>query len=146
MIAFRDRGGKIVGSWLGMLTHTQASTAPMVFSTNKIKQADLINPYNSTTHYYDAVTALDPSVQDYYRVFLSHGLDHCFGGAGAYPATTFDAMRSWVEKGTSPETLAASTEADLEGKKIVSSISKDKLGMERGMPLLERDSFAFNFR
>jgi hypothetical protein len=51
------------------------------------------------------VTALDENVHNYYRMFLSPGLGHCFGGNGAYPASTFDAMRAWVENGTAPDTL-----------------------------------------
>ncbi|KAK6221682.1 hypothetical protein QIS74_04554 [Colletotrichum tabaci] len=84
--AFRARGGKIVG-YHGL--------------------ADSIITPASTTHYYDAVTARDADVHDFYRVFLTPGLGHCFGGNGAFPAGTFDAMRAWVENGTAPETLSA---------------------------------------
>jgi hypothetical protein len=53
------------------------------------------------------VTALDSNVHDFYRVFFSPGLEHCFGGSGAFPADTFDAMRAWVENGAAPDTLNA---------------------------------------
>lgn len=57
--------------------------------------------------YYDAVTALDPAVHDYYRLFFAPGLAHCFGGNGAYPDKTIDALRAWVENGIAPEVLNA---------------------------------------
>ncbi|KAK6614730.1 hypothetical protein H4I96_01051 [Botrytis cinerea] len=83
---FRDRGGKLL-SYHGL--------------------ADGIITPNSTMSYYDSVTALDPTVHDYYRLFMSPGLGHCFGGSGAYPSDTFDTMRAWVENGTIPDTMNA---------------------------------------
>lgn len=59
--------------------------------------------------YFDKVMALDPTAQDYYRMFLAPGLSHCFGGSGAFPDTTFDAMREWVENGVAPDTLTATS-------------------------------------
>ncbi|KAF7911655.1 uncharacterized protein EAE98_011919 [Botrytis deweyae] len=67
--------------------------------------ADGIIPPNSTTSYYDSVTALDPNVHDFYRVFMAPGVAHCLGGPGAFPADTFDTMRAWIENGTVPETM-----------------------------------------
>ncbi|WYZ33911.1 hypothetical protein EsH8_I_000187 [Colletotrichum jinshuiense] len=86
--AFRARGGKIVG-YHGL--------------------ADGIITPGSTLHYYDAVTSLDADVHDFYRMFLAPGLGHCFGGNGVFPAGTFDAMRAWVENGTAPSTLSATS-------------------------------------
>lgn len=51
----------------------------------------------------------DPTVQSYYRLFLAPGISHCFGGPGAFPDTTFDAVRAWVEDGVVPDTLAATS-------------------------------------
>lgn len=45
----------------------------------------------------------------YFRLFLAPGINHCFGGNGACPDGTFDAMGEWVETGVVPDTLAAST-------------------------------------
>ncbi|KAF1817677.1 tannase and feruloyl esterase [Eremomyces bilateralis CBS 781.70] len=67
--------------------------------------ADETVPYQNTRHYYDAVTALDPEVHDFYRLFESPGLAHCAPGAGAYPAGTFKALVEWVEHGVAPRTL-----------------------------------------
>ncbi len=48
-------------------------------------------------------------MHDYYRLFFAPGLEHCFGGSGAYPYSTFDTLRTWVENGTAPDTLSATT-------------------------------------
>ncbi|KAM5352938.1 hypothetical protein ACJ41O_005660 [Fusarium nematophilum] len=84
--AFRNRGGKMI-SYHGM--------------------ADSIIPARGSEHYYERVMAMDPDVQSYYRLFLAPGLNHCFGGPGPYPDTTFDALREWVEEGVAPKTLQA---------------------------------------
>jgi hypothetical protein len=75
---------------------------------NLIKTDTLI-PTRGSIHYYDTVTATDESVHDFYRLFLAPGVNHCFGGNGAYPGGTFDAMREWVENGVAPDTLTASS-------------------------------------
>ncbi|KAF7857856.1 uncharacterized protein EAF02_011223 [Botrytis sinoallii] len=67
--------------------------------------ADGIIPPNSTTSYYDSVTALNPNVHNFYRVFMAPGVAHCLGGPGAFPADTFDTMRAWVENGTVPDIM-----------------------------------------
>ncbi|KAK2751232.1 feruloyl esterase b precursor [Colletotrichum kahawae] len=67
------------------------------------------DPDLSSTHYYDSVLAQDEHADDFFRLFLAPGLNHCFSGNGAYPAGTFDAMREWVENGVAPGTLMAST-------------------------------------
>ncbi|KAH8660383.1 Tannase/feruloyl esterase [Xylariales sp. PMI_506] len=81
---FRNRGGKLMG-YHGL--------------------ADGIIPTRGSNHYYDAVSALIPDVQDFYRYFPTPGIGHCFGGPGGTPTTLFDTMRSWVENGTVPEQL-----------------------------------------
>ncbi|KAH7353150.1 feruloyl esterase-like protein B precursor [Pyrenochaeta sp. MPI-SDFR-AT-0127] len=69
--------------------------------------ADEIIPFRNSRHYYDAVTALDRNVHDFYRLFESPGLAHCYGGAGGYPSGTFDALVKWVEEGVVPDKLEA---------------------------------------
>ncbi|KAF4870313.1 putative feruloyl esterase [Colletotrichum siamense] len=85
---FRARGGKLVGY--------HGTT-------------DTLIPVRGSTHYYDSVLAQDAHADDFFRLFLAPGVNHCFGGNGAYPAGTFDAMREWVENGVAPDTLMAST-------------------------------------
>ncbi|KAH7186098.1 Tannase/feruloyl esterase [Fusarium flagelliforme] len=86
--AFQKRGGKLI-SYHGT--------------------TDSIIPVNGTLHYYDSVAAQIPDVHDFYRVFVAPGVNHCFGGNGAYPDTTFDALRSWVEEGIAVDTLPATS-------------------------------------
>lgn len=71
--------------------------------------ADAIITPGGSMHYYDAATAIDTNIADYYRLFFAPGVGHCFGGPGAYPDTTFEALRRWVEEGIAPETLIATT-------------------------------------
>lgn len=48
-------------------------------------------------------------MHDYYRLFFAPGLQHCYGGNGAYPDTAFSALVDWVENGFAPETLNATS-------------------------------------
>jgi Tannase and feruloyl esterase len=50
----------------------------------------------------------DLDVHSYYRLFESPGLGHCFGGAGGYPASLFDDLVAWVEKGVAPDNMTVS--------------------------------------
>ncbi|CAI6050742.1 unnamed protein product [Clonostachys chloroleuca] len=67
--------------------------------------ADALIPSGGSRDYYNAVTALDNKVSDFYRLFEVPGLGHCSGGTGGQPTAIFDAMRAWVENGTAPDTL-----------------------------------------
>ena len=55
--------------------------------------------------------AKSSNVDDFYRLFLAPGVDHCGGGttAGPPPIDPLAAVVSWVEDGVAPETLAAVT-------------------------------------
>ena len=68
-------------------------------------QADDFIPFRGSREYYDAVTAVDPGVHDFYRLFEAPGLGHCQGGAGGYPTRSFDALVKWVENGIAPDAL-----------------------------------------
>jgi hypothetical protein len=68
-------------------------------------KADPVIPLIGTSSYYDAVTSEIPNIHGHYRMFEAPGLNHCFGGPGGQPETTFDALRAWVEDGTVPEAL-----------------------------------------
>ncbi|KAF3012674.1 hypothetical protein E8E14_011674 [Neopestalotiopsis sp. 37M] len=85
---FRAKGGKIVG-YHGL--------------------ADNIIAPGGSKLYYDNVLEQDPDAHDFYRLFFAPGVSHCTGGAGAYPYSTFDAMREWVETGVAPDILNATS-------------------------------------
>lgn len=72
-----------------------------------LRQADEIVTFRNSRRYYDAVTAVDPSVHDYFRLFEAPGLGHCQGGAGGYPSRSFEALVKWVEEGIAPDALEA---------------------------------------
>ena len=69
---------------------------------------ELIFP-KGTEHYYNQVAAGDPSVHDYYRLFLAPGVNHCKDGKGALPIDALEPVVNWVEKGIAPEKIAART-------------------------------------
>ncbi|PIA88891.1 putative feruloyl esterase B [Cercospora beticola] len=68
---------------------------------------ELIFP-NGTVDYYQRVLELDPEASDFYRYFEAPGVQHCRGGPGPLPSGALNALISWVENGTAPETLLAS--------------------------------------
>ncbi|MFC0113895.1 tannase/feruloyl esterase family alpha/beta hydrolase [Kibdelosporangium aridum] len=86
--AFRKSGGKIV-TWHGT--------------------DDALIPYQGTVDYRERVARRTGNVNDFYRVFLAPGADHCFGGPGAVPIDPLAAVVDWVEKGKAPQTLPART-------------------------------------
>ncbi|KAK1138414.1 hypothetical protein N8T08_002631 [Aspergillus melleus] len=85
---FRDAGGKMI-SWHGL--------------------ADEVIPPNGSIAYYQQVLELDPSADEFYRLFEAPGVGHCQGGSGPYPSETFKELIAWVEEGVVPETLNASS-------------------------------------
>jgi hypothetical protein len=86
--AFRAAGGKMI-TWHGT--------------------DDSLIPYQGTVEYRDRVDRRMHNVDNFYRVFLAPGVDHCFGGAGAIPVDPGAALVDWVERGKAPDTLAAQT-------------------------------------
>lgn len=69
---------------------------------------DEVVPPKGSIHYYNAVSAADPNVHDYYRFFEAPMMGHCYGGVGGYPSTLFDSLVAWVESGTPPDSLPVS--------------------------------------
>jgi hypothetical protein len=68
-----------------------------------------------TIDYYDRLGAANggvSKVREWSRVFLSPGMGHCQGGAGALDS--FDMLSAavdWVEKGVAPESVTATGNA-----------------------------------
>ncbi|MEW2347751.1 tannase/feruloyl esterase family alpha/beta hydrolase [Streptomyces sp. NPDC006684] len=94
---FRRSGGKLL-SWQGL--------------------ADQYIPAAGTAAYRDRVEDRMGGagrVDDFYRLFLAPGTDHCAGpgNTGAAPTDPLGALVDWVEHGKAPDTLpAAATRAD----------------------------------
>ncbi len=88
--AFAKAGGKLL-SWHG--------------------QNDELVPTQGTIAYRERVNRVlggNKRVDDFYRLFLLPGVNHCAGGPGPYPTDDLGALVDWVEKGRAPATLAAS--------------------------------------
>jgi hypothetical protein len=89
--AFRKAGGKLL-SWHG--------------------QADQLVPTKSTVAYRNRVNAVmggNARVNDFYRLFLLPGVQHCGGGTGLQAVDPLGTLVNWVEKGERPATLATAT-------------------------------------
>ncbi|MEU4426441.1 tannase/feruloyl esterase family alpha/beta hydrolase [Actinoplanes sp. NPDC024001] len=97
--AFRDSGGKLL-TWQG--------------------QSDQLIPTQGTVDYRNRVERLmggNAKVNDFYRLFLLPGVDHCQGGTGPQAVDPLGALVTWVEKGQAPATLATAT-TGADGKSI----------------------------
>ncbi|KAH7127214.1 feruloyl esterase B precursor [Dendryphion nanum] len=89
LTAFSDAGGKLL-TWHGT--------------------TDVVVPYQNTVTYRERVNLVTgdrTNVNDFYRLFLAPGVEHCGGGPGAWPRKPMEALVDWVEKGEAPETLDA---------------------------------------
>lgn len=88
--AFRDRGSKAI-LWHGW--------------------ADQLITADGTIDYYKRVQQQMGGAEktsQFARLFLAPGVGHCGGGPGPAPYDQLDMLRSWVEDGKAPGTLAAS--------------------------------------
>ncbi|GAA5056357.1 hypothetical protein HNP84_007015 [Thermocatellispora tengchongensis] len=84
---FANRGGKLL-MWHGL--------------------ADGAFPADQSVHYYKEVRQISGErTDDFFRLFLAPGVDHCGGGAGPKPTDPFGALVAWVERGVAPRTLPA---------------------------------------
>ncbi len=84
--AFRDNGGKLI-MWHGW---TDA----------------LLSPFN-TIDYAADMQAATANADDFSRLFMAPGVDHCRGGKGPDVIDALNPLREWVENGIAPETLTA---------------------------------------
>ncbi|GAB1218257.1 hypothetical protein ATERTT37_007510 [Aspergillus terreus] len=92
--AFRDRGGKLL-TWHGLAD-------------------ELIFP-NGTIHYRERVEEVmggSSTVDDFYRLFIAPGVEHCGGGVGPVPVDPLGALVAWVEDGQAPRTILAQSMRD----------------------------------
>ena len=64
-------------------------------------------PFN-IIDYYDLTTNTMGGLaetQDFFRLFMIPGMNHCSRGAGAYAINYLDYMEEWVEEGLAPDVL-----------------------------------------
>jgi hypothetical protein len=73
--------------------------------------ADTTIPPKGSTHYYDRVLRHNSNVSDFFRHFEAPGVGHCSGGLGPLPNAALEQLVGWVENGTAPATLEASSAA-----------------------------------
>lgn len=103
--AFARAGGKLL-SWHG--------------------QTDELVPTQGTVDYRERVNRLsggNKRVDDFYRLFLLPGVNHCGKGIGPQPTDDLGALVNWVEKGKAPATLAASI-TDANGKTTTRNVCR----------------------
>jgi hypothetical protein len=71
---------------------------------------NLIMP-NGTMTYNERVTGQVPDLQDFYRAFFAPGVGHCGGGTGVIPDDILASLTAWVENGTVPQRLPATSQS-----------------------------------
>lgn len=90
LLPFHSAGGKLI-TWHG--------------------GADEVIPTRGSSHYYERVLEQNDNVSDFFRHFEAPGVGHCSGGAGPMPNSALEQLMRWVENGTAPDTLDASSSA-----------------------------------
>ncbi|KAJ9623820.1 hypothetical protein H2204_011006 [Knufia peltigerae] len=94
LLPFSQSGGKLL-SWTGM---SDRYNSPLT----------LMRYYEVVQDQFGGTQALD----EFYRLFLAPGVDHCCGGGGPAPNNAFKALVHWVEDGNSPDVLPAARIAE----------------------------------
>ena len=83
---FRRAGGKLL--------HFHGLNDPVVPATDSIS-------------YFERANARGNGVEDFYRLFLAPGVEHCRGGPGPDEFDLLTALEDWVERGEAPERIIA---------------------------------------
>ncbi|MGY0021458.1 tannase/feruloyl esterase family alpha/beta hydrolase [Streptomyces sp. YJ-C3] len=104
---FRNSGGKLL-TWHG--------------------QADQLIPTQGTVDYRERVEKKLGEAQridDFYRLFLVPGTNHCagYGNTGPVPTDALGALTKWVEQGKAPQTLKASV-TDAAGSTVTRDVCR----------------------
>lgn len=85
---FQQAGGKLI-TWHGL--------------------ADTTIPTEGSEKYYNEVLKHNTDVPDFFRHFEAPGVGHCSGNLGPLPNNALEQLMAWVENGTAPVTLNASS-------------------------------------
>jgi len=70
--------------------------------------ADTVDLPGAVTDYYEAVERTmggRKATQEFFRLFVVPGMNHCIGGQGAYLVDWFSYLEAWVEQGKPPDVL-----------------------------------------
>jgi feruloyl esterase len=90
LLAFKELAGKLL-MWHG-------------WADQNIAPQNSINYYNSVV----ASQGSEAEAQEFVRLFMVPGMNHCSGSAGPDTFNALAALDQWVEKGTAPTQIAAS--------------------------------------
>ncbi|KAI1374930.1 feruloyl esterase B [Hypoxylon crocopeplum] len=87
---FRDAGGKLL-TWHGLVDQ-------------------ILYPFGTTNYRLRVEKRLggNAAVNDFYRLFMAPGVQHCGGGIGAQPIDPLSLLVDWVEKDKAPKVMPAS--------------------------------------
>jgi feruloyl esterase len=69
--------------------------------------ADPVFSVNHSIDWYKNLSAADPKISDYARLFVVPGMNHCGGGPATDKFDVFNALVNWVEKGAAPDSIDA---------------------------------------
>ncbi len=86
--AFKNHGGKL------LMYHGWADPS--------------IPPGNTVNFYNGVLTTMGPKQDDWVRLFMIPGMQHCSGGAGTDQFSKMAVIERWRESGSAPETIVAS--------------------------------------
>jgi feruloyl esterase len=67
-----------------------------------------ISPLSSINYYESVVAVVGKKTNDFFRLFMVPGMQHCTGGPGPNSFDMLSAMEKWVEKGIPPAQVIAS--------------------------------------
>ncbi|KRB80689.1 hypothetical protein ASE00_16775 [Sphingomonas sp. Root710] len=84
--------------------------------------SDAIGGIAATIDYYRTVERLmggRKDTQDFYRLFMIPGMNHCTGGDGAYDVDWLDILDAWVSRDVAPDVVRA-VHPDADGKPVFS--------------------------
>lgn len=77
---------------------------------------DGLIPYRNSVNYYESVLdRLGEDAADSVKLYVVPGMDHCFGGEGAFMVDWLSALEQWDEQGQAPGALHAAHPARIPG-------------------------------
>lgn len=100
---------------------------------------DTIDLPGAVTDYYDAVERTmggRKATQDFFRLFMVPGMNHCSGGQGAFSVDWFSYLEAWVEQGKAPDRVMSTR---VNQDYLASLPLPDDLGIPAGTTLTFED-------